>query len=179
VGRDAPELAPALNEFTGIVDLLEEVGVKYRIDITSGRGFEYYTGMMFRLLADGEHIGGGGRYDDLIPLLGGREIPACGFALYLDKLMALVAHDLPAGEARPKVLVRAGKTGLKEAFKLVESLQKQGCIAEVALGSAEPDGTDWVVEVGDEEPLFSVTGRKNGGTHTAKTAREVVALIRD
>ena len=67
--------------------------IDYKIDMATGRGFEYYTGFIFQLFADGEHVGGGGRYDALIPLLGGKDTPASGFALYLDCLMGMFSQD--------------------------------------------------------------------------------------
>jgi len=106
--QDFPELGPALNNFIEIADLLEEMGIKYQIDIASGRGFEYYTGVMFKLINNGEQVGGGGRYDALIPLMGGKDIPASGFALYLDQLMGLVKTDDTADTSLPGILIKAG-----------------------------------------------------------------------
>ena len=101
--QDSKELEPALNNFISTVDLLEAVGVNYQIDLASGRGFEYYTGLMFKLLIGGEQIGGGGRYDHLIPLMGGKPTPASGFALYLDHLMKLTKVATLAGPQDQKI----------------------------------------------------------------------------
>ncbi|MDD5082983.1 MAG: ATP phosphoribosyltransferase regulatory subunit, partial [Dehalococcoidales bacterium] len=68
----SPGLETALDNFIEIADILTAVDCDYQIDITSGRGFEYYTGVMFQFLIDDEKVGGGGRYDALIPLMGGR-----------------------------------------------------------------------------------------------------------
>ena len=80
-GSTLPEFIPVLDNFIGVVDLLTAMGLKYRIDIASGRGFEYYTGMIFQLFEGDTKLGGGGRYDALIPLMGGKNTPASGFAL--------------------------------------------------------------------------------------------------
>ncbi len=93
--QDLPEFEPPLNNFIDIVDLLDTLGHSYQIDIASGRGFEYYSGVIFQLFAGEERVGGGGRYDALIPLMDGRDIPASGFALYLDPLMDLVKPVAP------------------------------------------------------------------------------------
>ncbi|MFC1943456.1 ATP phosphoribosyltransferase regulatory subunit [Chloroflexota bacterium] len=117
--QDLPELEPSLNNFISIVDLLESLGCQYQIDITSGRGFEYYTGVMFQLFVDEEHIGGGGRYDALIPLMGGKDIPASGFAFYLDRLMNLLNLEALAKPPAQRVLIKADSKVadvLKEAF---------------------------------------------------------------
>ncbi|GAI49934.1 unnamed protein product, partial [marine sediment metagenome] len=71
-----PELELHIDNFINIADLLEAMGYRYQIDITSGRGFEYYTGIIFQLFSGEGKIGGGGRYDALIPLMGGGDIPA-------------------------------------------------------------------------------------------------------
>ena len=73
--------------------ILDELGLKYQINIASGAGFEYYTGMIFQFFTGGEKMGGGGRYDALIPSMGGGDVPASGFALYLDRLMKLVKPE--------------------------------------------------------------------------------------
>ncbi|MFC1948896.1 ATP phosphoribosyltransferase regulatory subunit [Chloroflexota bacterium] len=178
--QDMPELELSLDNFVNLVDFLEEVGVKYQIDIASGRGFEYYTGVMFRLLAGGEHIGGGGRYDDLIPLMGGREIPASGFALYFDRLMKQVKMEKPASPVAQQVLIKAedGKDILKEAFKLGDALHKSGFTAEVYLGGPEPANLKWLINVRDKAPLFTLTDRTSRKTSEVKTADEVLKLLK-
>ncbi|PKH45558.1 ATP phosphoribosyltransferase regulatory subunit, partial [Dehalococcoides mccartyi] len=86
-GTAGGELEEPLNDFIAGVDVLDKLGVSYQIDLASGKGFEYYTGVIFHLFVNGEHVGGGGRYDKLIPLLGGPDKPAAGFALYLNRLI--------------------------------------------------------------------------------------------
>jgi len=105
VTKDLSELEPSLDDFVSIVELLEALGCKYQIDLASGRGFEYYTGVIFQLFMGGENIGGGGRYDALIPLMGGKDIPASGFALYLDHLMRLVKPETLAEPLTQRILV--------------------------------------------------------------------------
>ncbi|OGO01543.1 MAG: ATP phosphoribosyltransferase regulatory subunit, partial [Chloroflexi bacterium RBG_13_52_12] len=88
--RDIPEIRAPLDDFLKTVAVLDDLGLKYQINIASGAEFEYYTGMIFQLYVGKEKIGGGGRYDALIPSMGGGDVPASGFALYLDRLMSLV-----------------------------------------------------------------------------------------
>ncbi len=89
-----PGLGPSLDELARIANLLTGLDFNYQIDFTSGRGFEYYTGIIFGFYRAGRRLGGGGRYDELIPLVGGKKIPASGFALYIDELMGLL-KDVP------------------------------------------------------------------------------------
>ncbi len=177
--RDLPELVPSLNDFISIADLLETLGCNYQIDITSGRGFEYYTGVMFQLFVGEEHIGGGGRYDALIPLMGGKDIPASGFALYLDHLMNLIKPETLAKPPAQRILIKTEPKGgvLKEAFSLANCLHEAGYAAEVYLGGQEPARLRWTLDVNSKAPLFVLTDRVNRKRFEAKTVEEVLALL--
>lgn len=67
-------------------------GSRVRFDVSLARGLGYYTGTIFELVSPryGGSIGGGGRYDGLIGLFLGREVPACGFALGFERLILLM-----------------------------------------------------------------------------------------
>ena len=157
LAKDIPEIAPHLDDLLEMVTVLDELGCAYRIDIASGSGFEYYTGMMFELYIGGEKVGGGGRYDELIPSMGGGDVPASGFALYLDRLAAMVKPDAIAPAALPEVLVRAktgGTAAMKDVFATADRLRATGYIAEVDLTGEVNDTVQWLVEVaGKSQPL--------------------------
>ncbi len=178
--QDLPELEPSLNNFINIVDLIEAMDCHYQIDITSGRGFEYYTGVMFQLFAGEENIGGGGRYDALIPLMGGRDIPASGFALYLDRLMNLVKPETSAKPLSQRILIKAETKGadvLKEAFSLANRLHEAGYAAEVHLGGQEPANLRWRLDVKGKAPLFVLTDLVNNKKFEAQTTEQVLKLL--
>ena len=180
VNRDLPELEAPFNNFIDIVERLEAVGCDYQIDITSGRGFEYYTGLIFRLFVGGEEVGGGGRYDALIPLMGGQDTPASGFALYMDCLMGLIALDNLVPPSAGKILVRTGlkKAGdLKGAFDLATFLHEAGYPAEVYLGGPEPANLKWTVEIRSKEPCFVLTDRDSQQKFEVETGPEVLVLL--
>ncbi len=174
--HNLPELNPSLDDFINIVGLLEALGYKYHIDMASGRGFEYYTGMIFQLFVREEKIGGGGRYDDLIPLMGGRDTPASGFALYLDQLMNLVKPETLAKPQR--ILVRAEPETLKEGFNIASHLHQAGYVAEVHSGGLEPADLRWTIDVQSKAPLFRLTDRVSRKKFEAKTMDEVLRLLR-
>jgi len=180
VNRDLPELKPSLNNFISIVDLLEALGYDYQIDITSGRGFEYYTGVMFQLFAGGEHIGGGGRYDALISLMGGRDIPASGFALYLDHLMNVVKTETLTKPLAPRIMIKVAASqpeALKAGFGMAGCLHEAGYAAEVYLGGQEPASLRWTLDIQGKAPLFVLTDCLSGQKFEFKTADEVLALL--
>ncbi|MFC2041442.1 ATP phosphoribosyltransferase regulatory subunit [Chloroflexota bacterium] len=179
--QDLPELEPSLDNFIGVVDLLEAVGVSYQIDITSGRGFEYYTGVMFQLFTGKKHVGGGGRYDALIPLMGGRDIPASGFALYLDHLMKLVRPETLAGPMPQGVLIKAESSQpevVRQGFNIAGLLHDAGYVAEVHLGGKEPANLRWRLDVQSKAPLFVLTDRISQKRFEAQNGDEVLALLK-
>lgn len=122
------EALEALVEAAGAASLPGEI----HVDLGESRGFAYYTGMMFRVLADGpgEALGGGGRYDDLLACFGA-PMPAAGFALDLDHL-AWAARVSGAEEPRAvRVAVAAWPA-------LVEALRRAGVPAASA-PAADPE----------------------------------------
>jgi len=171
--HDVPGLEAPLKDFTGFVEALDSLGAKYEIDIASGQGFEYYTGMMFRLRSCGELVAGGGRYDALVPLLGGPDVPASGFALYLDKLMEVVGG---AAEAPGIVLVSTDAPSLKAAFDLAGKLRAAGFAAAVDLGGNAPEGARWRLARAGE--AFVLSDLATHRTHRAATIDEVVAFLK-
>ncbi len=178
--QDLPELKPALDNFINVVDSLESLGYRYQIDMTSGRGFEYYTGVMFQLYVKEEQVGGGGRYDALIPLMGGRDIPSSGVALYLDHLMNLIKLETLVKPAAQRILVKAEAKGsqvLPEVFRLAGCLHEAGYTAEVYLGGQEPAGIKWTLTAQDKAPLFILTDQASGQRFEAQTSDEVLTLL--
>ncbi|MDP2931408.1 MAG: HisS family protein [Chloroflexota bacterium] len=170
-----PGLEPPLKNFIEIIDLLESSGYDCQIDIASGRGFEYYTGVIFQLFPNGTKIGGGGRYDALIPLLGGKNVPASGFALYLDHLMDLVKPG-SIKSAEPRVLIRTEPASRQEGLSLASSLHSAGYVAEVDLGQSPADFR-WTVDVRTQAPRFVLTDRGNHQELQAQTAKDVLAIL--
>jgi histidyl-tRNA synthetase len=154
--RSVPEIAAPLDDFLRTIALLDDLAIDYRINIASGAGFEYYTGIIFRFFIGGENVGGGGRYDALIPSMGGGDIPASGFALYLDRLLNLAKIEDIVRSSPTQILVRASSTGvLKNAFKLADRLRRAGCIVELDLNGKKTT-VRWTVEVSGKPPIFTL-----------------------
>jgi len=170
--RDLPELKEGLDDLINVARLLETLGCDYRIDLASGRGFEYYTGIIFQLFQRGEKIGGGGRYDALIPLMGGKNTPASGFALYLDRLMRRVKPEAPPSKQR--ILIRAEAGAAKEGFKIAQRLRDAGYTAELELG--EQKEFDWRLDI--KGKLFILTDRTKRRKFEARTINQVLAALR-
>jgi histidyl-tRNA synthetase len=150
-------LKTALTNFAEIAGLLDALSCSYQIDVTSTRGFEYYTGLCFQLSTKGYRIGSGGRYDNLIPLIGGKETPACGFALYLEPLINLIQPR--AGQvSKPTILVRCDAetdSAIKSSFEIAAALRGAGYAAELDFNGRQKGG-QWIVDVQDKPSPFIV-----------------------
>ncbi len=179
--RDLPELSQSFDNFTDVVELVEALGCPFEVDIASGRGFEYYTGVVFQLYACDEHVGAGGRYDALIPLMGGGDVPASGFALYLDRLMGLVKPEAVSRPFAQSAVVSIGSLGVetaKLAFGLVERLHENGRAARVRLGDQTPPDAKWDIRVQDKSPRFIVTNLTTRRKSEMETEAEVLEFLR-
>ncbi len=177
--QNLPELKPHLDNFISIVDLLETLGCRYQIDIASGMGFEYYTGVLFQFFKDEEKIGGGGRYDALIPLMGGGNIPASGFALYLDRLMNLVKPEPSAKPTAQRILIRAEPgegEALKAGLSAASSLREAGYVTELNLGGEKLADFRWLLDV-RKGPLFVLTDQVKHKRFELKTTNEVLTIL--
>jgi ATP phosphoribosyltransferase regulatory subunit len=103
--REMAAAAPAraaVDRLSRVAAFLKDLGLgsRLRVDLGEVRGFEYYTGLVFEIHAPGAplELGGGGRYDSLVARFG-RDVPAIGFYLSLDRLAELLASR---GFARPE-----------------------------------------------------------------------------
>jgi histidyl-tRNA synthetase len=121
--------------FKEVLEYLEEIGLPYRLNPYLVRGLDYYTRTVFEIYQEGGNgaaqaaLGGGGRYDALIKMLGGKETPAMGGALGIDRIvMAMKAADIKVGEEKKvKVfLAQLGNLGKKKCLKLFEELRQAG-----------------------------------------------------
>jgi histidyl-tRNA synthetase len=175
--EDLPECKPYIENCSRIAEFLEAMGYDYRIDIASGRGFEYYTGVIFQIFKGGEKIGGGGRYDALIPLMGGKDVPASGFALYLERLMSLIKPEALSVPQPPRILIRADLEKAREGFDIAGRLHKAGYRAECYLGVQKDSDFDWIVDVKDK-PKFTLTNQAKKQKLTAQTVEELLALLK-
>ncbi len=175
-----PSISSALDEFARVAELLDILEIRYRIDITSVRGFEYYTGACFQLLYREQRVGSGGRYDNLLSLVGGDGVPACGFALYMDPLMGLVAKGKEQDNEQGVVVTceEDAPEVIKAGFKLGEMLRKQGYLVEFAfagLGSARQ--CRWLVKVRGKPEEFLIVDRRDQRRKRVRSAERAINVI--
>jgi histidyl-tRNA synthetase len=175
--QQMPELEPCIDNFNAICQIIENTGCDYRIDMASGKSFEYYTGIIFHIFSGEQNIGGGGRYDALIPLMGGQDTPAAGFALYLDRLMKLVKQDITEEPIERRILVSVA-TGVEiPALAIADKIRDAGYIAELAPGEEEMAGYGWLLKVRDKSPRFVLTKQGSDRESAVESDNEVIDLL--
>jgi histidyl-tRNA synthetase len=176
-----PEIRQPLDDFINIINLLDILNINYQIDMDTGRGFEYYTGIIFHLSINDQYVIGGGRYDALIPFMNGKDTPACGCALYLDQIMRMV---IPSNFENTKsrnsclIIVDPSLPGtVKTGFKLAEVIRNAGIKAEINLGAAHPKDYNWKIKV-KEDFTFSLLNNKSTKINTVETDEDVLKLVK-
>jgi histidyl-tRNA synthetase len=173
VNAVAPRITDRLCEacadhFASVRAHLDALGVSYRIEPGLVRGLDYYTRTAFEFYVAGREgqqqaLGGGGRYDGLVELLGGRPTPGIGFGIGLDRLLlALDAQGAAAspGDAGPTVVVVGADPGDTVArLRIATDLRAAGIAARAELGhrklgkqleSAAREHAHFAVIIGDE-----------------------------
>ncbi|HEX5569123.1 MAG TPA: histidine--tRNA ligase [Streptomyces sp.] len=103
------------------------------------RGLDYYTGLIFEVVAPGMpgSIASGGRYDGLIARLGGKDAPACGGSLGIERILPLLDQREEAGYAQIDVAVTVmGEDLAADSFRLAARIRRSGVRTGVYLGSS-------------------------------------------
>ncbi len=170
----------SMEDFINITTLLDSLNCNYEIDITAIRGFEYYTGICFQLLADREKIGGGGRYDDLIPFMSGKNIPACGFALYIDPIMKLLPLVGSKEGTESRILIKAEESTpeiVRTCFTLAQSLREAKRTVGIAFTEREPSNYRWVISVTKKPSPFVLIDRQQKQRRDVASVAEILNIL--
>ena len=134
----APQILDYLNEesrdnFMMVLEYLDELDIVYNLNTKIVRGLDYYNKTAWEIGEKGQGgkllaFGGGGRYDGLASLLGGRETPAVGFAIGVERvIMALHKNkiEIPKIEKPDIYVAQLGLEARKKALKIFEYLRKE------------------------------------------------------
>lgn len=141
---NAPQILDYLDEdcknhFMKVVEYLDELNLPYELNPRIVRGLDYYHRTVFEYWAKDDSegkiaFGGGGRYDGLVQLLGGREnTPACGFSLGVDRLVTKLRDkniELPELYQPDIFIAQLGEGAKKKAMVLYEILRKKFKVAQ-------------------------------------------------
>jgi histidyl-tRNA synthetase len=156
----------SLAHFEGVQRVLRDAGIPYTINPRLVRGLDYYNLTVFEWVTDKLGAQGtvcaGGRYDGLVGQLGGKATPACGFAMGVERLIALIRESggEPAAPAPDVYIVHQGDAASRLAFRAAEGLRDQGLNVLLHCGGgsfksqmkkADGSGATFAVVIGDDE----------------------------
>ncbi len=160
--------AAALAHFEAVKTGLDAAGIAYTINPRLVRGLDYYNYTVFEWVTDRLGAQGtvcaGGRYDGLVQQLGGKAAPACGYAMGVERLLALMLDvggnppaDVPdvylvnVGEAASRFAQQAGETLRDAGFNVV--LHGGGGSFKSQMKKADASGARFAMIIGDDEAL--------------------------
>jgi len=169
--ESAPQLADDLDDesaqaFAALQASLRAAGLAFRINPRLVRGLDYYNGTVFEWVTDRLGAQGtvcaGGRYDGLIEQIGGKAAPACGFAMGVERLLALLVDSAAAvpEAVADAYIVRQGDTATAWAEKVAEQMRDAGLAVILHCGGgsfksqmkkADGSGARFAVIIGDDE----------------------------
>ncbi|HLT89767.1 MAG TPA: histidine--tRNA ligase [Woeseiaceae bacterium] len=178
--------AESAEHFGRLRELLDAAGVAYRVNPRLVRGLDYYNRTVFEWHTDALGAQGavcsGGRYDGLVELLGGRPTPAIGWAMGVERLVAL--FELCGGEAPTRVpdvfIVAVGERAEAQALELAETLRDgslavesnlEGGSFKAQLRRADKSGARFALILGEDEVTSGQVGLK-----PLRTAEEQVSV---
>jgi histidyl-tRNA synthetase len=170
--KDAPLLLDYLSpesaeSFSAVKSYLDQLGIAYQVNPRMVRGLDYYTGTTFEFIHEGlgaqSGIGGGGRYDGLMEILGGQSLSGIGFGLGVDRALLAAQSEgvlLEDQFSSDLFLIPLGENQKGAALEIAAKLRAAGIRTEIAFGdralkgamkAADKSGSRYVVVLGDSE----------------------------
>jgi histidyl-tRNA synthetase len=163
--------------FTSLQIYLSALGVKYLLNHRLVRGLDYYNRTVFEIQpAEGgsqSALGGGGRYDDLIGIIGGKPTPAIGFATGMERIVLNLENQVigvPPAEKPAVFIACMGRDACVEAVKLAAGLRDAGISVisssgerslKAQLRHANAAGVKYAAIIGDDEVKAGVVMLRN------------------
>ena len=155
------------SNFEAVQRYLTAMGISFTINPRMVRGLDYYTGTTFEFihpdLGAQSGIGGGGRYDGLMEILGGQSLSGIGFGLGVDRalLAAIAEKTLPESDFTSDLfIIPLGDAAMEYALRIAQDLRGSKFSVELAFGerslkgsmkAADKSGAQFVVVIGDSE----------------------------
>ncbi|MGD0781348.1 MAG: histidine--tRNA ligase [Candidatus Aminicenantales bacterium] len=177
--------------FAGFRRTLDLYGVPYRVDENLVRGLDYYTKTTFEIVntSGGQQnaILGGGRYDDMMKDFGGPDVCGIGFAMGLERLIAMLS--LEPGPRKFLYVVHHGEAAKAKAIELARTFRRAGVETLIEFGGrgfknqfarANKLGAAWVLIVGEDEAAKGICQLKDmaAGTQISGTPDELLKGVR-
>jgi histidyl-tRNA synthetase len=196
----APRLADDLDEisiraFEELQALLSDSGVSFRINPRLVRGLDYYNGAVYEWvsgqLGAQNAVCAGGRYDGLVEQIGGKPAPACGFAMGVERLLALIKNGVKVrSHALDVYLVRQGELAERYGARVAEALRDAGLQVLLHCGGgsfksqmrkADASQARFAVIVGDDEAgagVVSLKPLREAAQQARASVAEAIDLIK-
>ena len=183
--------AESLANFTQVKKYLDQLGISYQVNPRMVRGLDYYTGTTFEFIHEDlgaqSGIGGGGRYDGLMEILGGQSLSGIGFGLGVDRaLLAAQAEGVISDDqfTSDLFIIPLGDDQKSVALSMAAELRGVGIRTEIAFGdralkgamkAADKSGSRYVVIIGGDEVVSGIVElkRMSDGTITSVKISEL------
>ncbi|MEY3788744.1 MAG: hypothetical protein RIQ94_1141 [Pseudomonadota bacterium] len=201
---NAPELMAYLGEeslahFKTLTATLDDLGISYEITTRLVRGLDYYSKTVFEWVTDELGSQGtvcaGGRYDGLIEQLGGKPNFAVGFAMGIERLLALieVSGNLPQTRAVDVFMIRVGDAAEQEGMRFAELIRNEvpGLKLQVNCGGgsfksqfkkADKIGAEYAIILGDDEVSrgeFSIKSLRSEQAQKTLTQEQTITFLQE
>ncbi len=172
IAEEAPLIQAFLSEeslshFDEVQAGLSRLAIPYEVSPRLVRGLDYYNRTVFEMVASlglgsQNAVAAGGRYDGLVKKLGGRDVPAFGFAAGIERIVLLLAEQVDAAPANllDVVLIYADSVGKEKAFELLYDLRRKNMKADLdhkgrsvkaQMRRADRLGSKTVIVLGEKE----------------------------
>ncbi len=189
--KNAPKLSDYLNDesreyFQRVLSSLETLGIPYEIDERLVRGLDYYTHTVFEVVSTRPDSGAqatvfaGGRYDHFVSYYGGPDMSGIGFAIGMERLIALASEEgyqFTRDEGVDAYVIGLGNVS-GNVLKIVQDLRRAGFVAEGNLvprslkaqfKSADRNNAKYIVIIGEDEVAGGTVNIKNVKEKTQET----------
>src|ERR1700752_2288687 len=197
--KDNEQGAKGVDELQSIMEFSEAIGIaeRIKIDPSLARGLSYYTGAIMEINVKdlAGSLGGGGRYDNLVGMFLGQEVPACGFSLGLERILVVMneRNMFPArlDSSPADVMVTIwNKDSVTESIKLAQELRAAGLRVDLypeadKLGKqfkyASSLRIPFVAVLGEEEQAKGLVALKDmqSGEQRAVARADVAQLVKE
>jgi len=202
--NNAPELMAYLGEesvahFKALTACLDDLGIAYQINHRLVRGLDYYSKTVFEWVTESLGSQGtvcaGGRYDSLVEQLGGKPNHAAGFAMGIERLLALMEcqNDAPMTKRVDVYLIRVGEGAAQAGLRLAEQLRDalpelsvhvnmEGGSFKSQFKKADKSGASLALILGDDEVLnqhVSVKYLRDNQAQQTVPQTDVVQVIQE
>ena len=196
------------DHFKLVLEYLDETSIPYVLNSHLVRGFDYYTKTVFEVFLEDEHVeggsekshqrsklalGGGGRYDNLAKALGGKDVPAVGGSLGMERIIGVMKkQDVKVPTLfKPEVfLIQLGALSKKKSLRLFEDLRKAGIVVAESFGkdsikaqlrSADRLGVKISLILGQKEAIDGVVllREMDSGVQESVELEKIITVVKD